>query len=163
MPKKTHVHIGEFHCASKGTLQAVLGSCVGVAIWHKKRDLVGLAHCLLPEAPLTGGGEGARYVDTGILNMLHRLGWIRMGDQVPRGWRAVIAGGNHVTPYSGNSQLDIGAKNLDSARRLLQELRIPFEEATQPSNHGCLIEINCLTRSFRTESLAPKKEALACR
>lgn len=161
------VHIGEIECEREGVLQAVLGSCVGVALWHKKGQMTGMAHCLLPEAPPGGGGAGARYVDSGIENLLEKLGWAREGNEPPRGWRAVIAGGNHVFEKGGSKQLEVGAMNLDTARRVLRELRIPFEEATQPAAAGCLLEVNCATRAVRAESLAPtfapKKEAAGCR
>lgn len=168
MPETIRVHIGEIEIDQQGLLQAVLGSCVGIAIWHKHGQLTGMAHCLLPEAPSDGGGLGARYVDSGVANLLEKLGWARDGGEPPRGWRGVIAGGNHVFEKGGSKQLEVGAMNLDTARRVLRELRIPFEEATQPSSAGCLLEVNCVTRAVRVESLAPadpasQKELARCK
>lgn len=163
MPETIRVHIGEIECERQGVLQAVLGSCVGIAIWNKKSDRTGMAHCLLPEAPPEGGGSEARYVDSGIANLLEQLGWAREGNDPPRGWRSVIAGGNHVFEKTGSKQLEVGAMNLDTARRVLRELRIPFEEATQASNSGCLLEVDCATRAVRAEYLVQRKEATGCK
>jgi chemotaxis protein CheD len=154
MPETVRVHIGEIACVNQGVLQAVLGSCVGIALWHKRGQLTGMAHCLLPEAPPEGGGAGARYVDSGVANLLEKLGWEREGTEPPRGWRGVIAGGNHVFEKCGSKQLEVGAMNLETARRVLRDLRIPFEEVTQPAAAGCLLEVDSATRNVRAESLS---------
>jgi chemotaxis protein CheD len=168
MSETIRVRIGEIATGRQGRLQAVLGSCVGIAIWHKHEPLTGMAHCLLPEAPTEGGGPGARYVDSGVANLLEKMGWSREGTDPPRGWRGVIAGGNHVFDKGGSKQLEVGAMNLDTARRVLRGLRIPFAEATQPTNAGCVLEVDCATRAVRVESLAPaghasKKEQTRCK
>ena len=37
-------------------LRATLGSCVGIGLLWRERAIYGLAHCLLPDAPVLAGG-----------------------------------------------------------------------------------------------------------
>ena len=61
-------------------LQAVLGSCVGIAFIWRKGGCCGLAHCLLPEAPHAArvpapiGPPDARYVSDAVPSLLRMMG-----------------------------------------------------------------------------------------
>jgi chemotaxis protein CheD len=163
-PPVIRVLIGEIRCGRQGVLRAVLGSCVGIVIWRKRGEIAGMAHCLLPWAPDGQDSSGARYVDSGIVNLLAELGWEqRKGEEPPREWRAAIAGGNRLFNTSRPADLEIGAMNLNAARTKLRELHIPFVEVSKPGDRGCRMEVDCVTKTVTAEGLATEEEALACK
>jgi chemotaxis protein CheD len=71
----SYVGMGELRVCSRGeVLRATLGSCIGIAVVWKKRGRCGLAHCLLPEAPVQTIRIGARYVSQAVPSLLALLG-----------------------------------------------------------------------------------------
>jgi len=98
----------------------VLGSCVAVCLWDPGRRLGGINHFLLP----LWNGEGLptpRYGNVAIDALLERL--LALGTQ--RGAvQAKIFGGAAMWE-NPHGLLAVGERNIDLARRRLDELHIP--------------------------------------
>jgi chemotaxis protein CheD len=92
---------------------AVLGSCVGVAIYDEKKKLGALAHIVLPTSAGRPGTPG-KFVDTAIVWMLNEL---RSRGADPRKLACKLSGG--ATMFATNGPFQIGQQNIDAARQAL--------------------------------------------
>lgn len=133
------VHIGEVKTAADGeSLKAILGSCVGIGLLFASRNIFGLAHCLLPEAPPDDKASGGKFVDKAIVVLLDKMS-IEPADY--RHVSAVLAGGAAVLTVSLTStRASIGQKNVEQAERCLKQRRIPIVYRDVGDTHG-----RCLT------------------
>ncbi|WP_175104187.1 chemotaxis protein CheD [Pararobbsia alpina] len=124
------VRIGEAKRASNGVLKATLGSCVGIGLLWRSRGRCALAHCLLPDAPPSGGplsAFGARYVEH-ALPVLFRLLEIERGAHGEL--EAVLVGGASLAKLGRGAAGQIGQHNVEAARARLAEagIRIVLEQ-----------------------------------
>ena len=75
-PRKHHVTSGSYYVSRNMplTLQAFLGTCVGVAIYDEEAGVGGLVHLLLPE-PVSEGSlfQPEKYASTGFPIFLRAL------------------------------------------------------------------------------------------
>jgi chemotaxis protein CheD len=92
---------------------AVLGSCVGVAIYDEKKKLGALAHIVLPTSAGRPGTPG-KFVDTAIVWMINEL---RSRGADPRKLTCKLTGG--ATMFATNGPFQIGQQNIDATRQTL--------------------------------------------
>lgn len=105
-------------------VRTLLGSCVSIALWHAKRRAGAMCHFLLPSRgePDDGVLDG-RYGDEVMLIMTKELKQIHVN---PTQCAAKIFGGGDMFPGQTRSDVrNIGRKNGDAARAVLQAHRIP--------------------------------------
>src|SRR5579872_1204538 len=73
--RRQQVGMGEIKIGTgSDILHAILGSCVGIGFIWKNGNRCGLAHCLLPEAPMQICSIGARYVSQAVPSLLLMMG-----------------------------------------------------------------------------------------
>ncbi len=126
------IGIGELHATDLHDIEMVaygLGSCVGVVVYDEAARAGGMAHVLLParswgcEPPDVPDGL-ARYADTGIRELLHRVTGLGASR---RRLVAKIAGGARMFQVPGDMDtLDIGARNAEAVRVALSETGVPI-------------------------------------
>ncbi|MYM22275.1 hypothetical protein GTP46_06420 [Duganella sp. FT135W] len=132
-----------------GQLQALLGSCVGIAFIWKKQRRCGLAHCLLPEA-VTGPGElGARYVSQAVPSLLRLIGATE-ADYADI--EVILAGG--ATMLNGcSSRLQIGQQNADAARRYLRKYGLNVAYCRVGGKCGRTLTIDCAACDYTVQEI----------
>jgi chemotaxis protein CheD len=96
------------------TLETLLGSCVGVAVWDRLSKLGGLAHVVLPESRGCGNLPG-KFADTAVSELRRQL--LARGAN-PAKLTAKIAGG--ATMFGQRTERDVGEKNH---RAVVERLR----------------------------------------
>jgi chemotaxis protein CheD len=134
------VRIGDFQVARSGGLSTTLGSCVGIAILCEELRIGGLAHCLLPEGEPTGKQMPARYVNSGIRNLLRAM---EVEGMPRRRLRTYIAGGASMFPHQAiREKYQVGRQNLDVCRRELRKLGLGFEELGTGGSVGRKLKVN---------------------
>jgi chemotaxis protein CheD len=101
------------------TLETLLGSCVGIAVWDRSTTLGGLAHVVLPESRGTASLPG-KYADTAVRELRSRP--IAMGAN-PGKLTAKIAGG--ATMFGPRTARDVGEKNHRAVLQELAKAKIP--------------------------------------
>jgi len=139
------VGMGQLKIGSRtDQLQALLGSCVGIAFIWKKRGRCGLAHCLLPDAPQPQGELGARYVSQAVPALLALLGATET--DYPD-IQVVLAGGATMLD-ARSSRLRIGQQNIDAARRHLRKCGLSVQYCRIGGKCGRTLTIDCATSSF---------------
>ncbi len=121
-----------------------LGSCVGVAIYDEKRRIGGLAHIMLPDSKSISkpGGPG-RYADTAIQAVVAEME--KLGSR-RRDMKAKMAGGACMFTIPGAKNpknvpgpalgMQIGERNIEAAKRVLQELKIPLVAEDTGGDYG---------------------------
>jgi len=115
------IRMGEMAVAqSVGQLRMLLGSCVGLALYDRRRRVAGLAHVVLPDS--RGNGEvPGKFVDTAVPALIQEMESIA-GEPVRLSAR--IAGGANMFAVAGSRR--IGDQNIEASEALLRELRIPI-------------------------------------
>lgn len=95
------------------TLSAVLGSCVGVALYHPRLRLGALAHVVLPQSSGRAGGV-AKFADQAIPFMIQELE--REGAN-RSGLVAKITGG--ACMFGTGGPLQVGLSNVEAVSKAL--------------------------------------------
>jgi len=141
-----HIAAGQFKAMKQSNhiLQAYLGTCLGVILYDKVKQIGGMIHILLPEPP--GRYETSmpeKYASTGIPMLLKAL--TDMGC-TPENLKAGIAGGALVGPISHQDMgLDIGGRSTDIAQTLLKDQGIEIIKSETGGFFTCTLELNMKT------------------
>ena len=118
-----NVKMAEMDVVTDGrSLKTILGSCVGIILCDPVRRVSGLAHVMLPNRR---GGDAAtgKYADTAIPALLSRLA--ESGGR--RGsLQAFLIGGAQMFPMGNVKIASIGDQNVEAARKILTESKIPI-------------------------------------
>ena len=153
MSKKVeNVHIGEVKLAEPdAALQALLGSCVGLAIIWPRRRLFGLAHCLLNNSPKSTNEISGRYVDQAIRSLLTLMG------ATPSDYsqlQAIVAGGANMTkPEDTDQNQLVGFLNVKSAIEELSRLKIELVYQETGGINGRKIILSGTDGSYEVRSI----------
>jgi len=104
-------------------VRTLLGSCVSITMWNRERRIGAMSHFLLAARPARGAGTACldgRYGDEALRLMLEELALYGIG---PADCEAKIFGGGHMFPgMKTKGAFDIGRRNGETARALLQGL-----------------------------------------
>jgi len=132
-------------------LYAVLGTCVGVALYDRLARTGGIIHLLLPEPTgITPCGPPATYASLGLPFFIEAL--CREGAVMER-LEAVVAGGALLGPVSQQDiDLDLGGRTTEIVFEVLGRYRIPIVKSETGGFTGATLELN--TRSWEA-SLRP--------
>ena len=102
-------------------LKTTLGSCIGIVLTDKIKNISGLAHIMLPKMVRNDPKIG-KYADTAIPAMIAEMK--SKGSKI-KNIKAHIVGGASMFGKS-NSLLNVGEKNYIAAREILERHRIPI-------------------------------------
>jgi len=117
-----------FFCEADCQIHTLLGSCIAITLWHPTLKVGGMCHFVLPSGKAEMNGSSntvsldGRYAPDAM--ELFRQEARRRGTEL-REYEAKIFGGGNMLEYSQIDESElIGIKNIESAKRLLQEQRI---------------------------------------
>jgi len=147
-----NAHIGEIKIGSGDDhLHCLLGSCVGVAFLWKKKDLYGLAHCLLPYPPKETDSLSSRFVNQAVLLLIEKMG-IGLSDY--RNIEVILAGGANMTkPLDTPNEKLVGFMNSEQATASIKKLKLRVIHTDFGGHFGRKITINCSDSSFNIKIL----------
>lgn len=140
-----YVQPGESHLVrGNAVLRTVLGSCVGVTFWSRKREIAALCHPMLPEHPGEKRGKlsleaARRYVDFAIRDLarqLDDLGVLRRETEVK------LFGGAEPLQVGSGKRPPLGQQNSDKALEVLEELGYRVIAQRLGGKHGCHIDFH---------------------
>ena len=127
-------------CASPDAITTLgLGSCVGIVLFDKGRQIAGLAHIMLPDSTkIINNMNKAKFADTGIDELIIRMA--KKGANT-RQLVAKIAGGAQMFAFSHNSDMmRIGERNVEATKLKLKQLGIEILAEDTGLNYGRTIE-----------------------
>lgn len=127
------------------TARSVVGSCIGLVLYHKRQKVAAVAHIVLPDAAGRPGLPG-KFADTAIPHMLELLS--REGAPAS-GLIAVMAGGARMFGKPG--PLQIGAANAEAVTKALEQLGIPIRGSNVGGDKGRRMSFSCVTGDLIVE------------
>jgi chemotaxis protein CheD len=133
------VGIGEYTVAqSPMILRTILGSCVAVILYDKINRIGGLAHVYLPSGKEYETNRESTITSHKFADILLPLmvEAILKENGNKRFFSAYLVGGASLFNTKPSSFMDIGKKNLDAVRRILNDMRINFLELEIGGNNG---------------------------
>ena len=143
------IGMGEIGVASDGEmLRTFVGSCIGVAIYNRRRKVAALAHIMLPQANGQTEQPG-KYADTAIPEMIRQLN--KLCHEEPTRWSAKIAGGAKM--FAFQSGMTIGDQNVAAAEKILNELDIPVLASCCGGEQGRRLCLDASTGMLVVESM----------
>ena len=128
----------------KSVLQAVLGTCVGVAIRDQKAGIGGICHLLLAEpAGVPEAWPKERYASTGLPLFIADL---EAHGASKKRMEAFVAGGALVGPISSlDLELDVGGRTADKVFQILEQEGIPVLRSETGGYFTCNLRLNLST------------------
>jgi chemotaxis protein CheD len=138
-----------------------LGSCVGVALYDKRRRIGGLAHVMLPDSEaMAKKGNVGKYADTAIKAMVEEME--RLGSQ-RRDIKAKVAGGACMFSIPGAMNprnvpgpclgMQIGDRNIEAVKKILEEMKIPVEAEDTGGSYGRTMRFDIADGSVTIRSI----------
>lgn len=113
---------GEYFCGGPEVrIRTILGSCVAITLWHPDALLGGICHYLLPQSTTASDGNNPRYADGAMVMMAD---WISRSGTNIKDYRAKIFGGGNMFCHQMNAKNNIGLKNIEAGRSLLNKYGI---------------------------------------
>ena len=141
-----NVKMGEIETAEcPDILRAILGSCIGLALYDPHLRIGGLAHIFLPSSR-EGEEEDTRYADIAVPTLIERL--LLLGCKKVR-LICYMTGGGEMFPVSNNSLISGGRKNIEITRKMLEKMAIPVAREDVGGNFGS--EIILYTQNGKVE------------
>ncbi len=119
--KAVYLLPGELHAsADPCQIKTILGSCVSICLWDKRRGAGGMNHFLLPSS--REGEPSLRFADVAARVLLERLQ--ALGCRPPN-LRAKVFGGAAIFQTRDRYAVTLGAKNVTAALALMKDAGIP--------------------------------------
>ncbi|MFN3210475.1 MAG: chemotaxis protein CheD [Roseovarius sp.] len=142
-----HVQIGEVKTGRPGqTLNAILGSCIGLGFVDRKNGICGLAHALLAKSDGPATKASGRHVDHAIAALLQQM---NVAEADRRKLRVFIAGGANMTlPPDTDPDRLVGKVNADFARTALRDAGLRICHDDTGGEYGRRVAIDCTTGDF---------------
>ncbi|GAB6088212.1 chemotaxis protein CheD [Alkaliphilus crotonatoxidans] len=117
-----------------------LGSCVGIALYDRIKQIAGLAHIMLPSSiQIKNNQNKAKFADTAIEMLIEEM--VKQGASQGR-LTAKIAGGAQMFSFgsSGSDLMKIGHRNTIATKEILNQFNIPILSEDTGGNYGRTIE-----------------------
>ncbi len=127
-------------------LKAILGSCVGLTLYHPRLKAGLLGHVVLPESGDRPGPPG-KFADTAVpfaIEMLREMG-VNTAGLVAR-----LAGGANM--FGTGGPLQIGDANIEATIKALKAANIRVTGKELGGTAGRRVMLDCSTGEFRVET-----------
>lgn len=112
-----------------------LGSCVGVSLYDPLIKLGGLLHLMLPDSTqFSQVTKPAKFADLGIPLLIEEMK--KQGARQNRLQAKLVGGAQMFSGLDGKMTMNIGLRNTEQARRMLQQSGIPILAEEVGGNRG---------------------------
>ncbi len=150
-----NVGMGQLAIAGRpGRLTAVLGSCVGVALYHPRLRVGAMAHVVLPESCGRAAPAG-KFADTAVPEMIREL---QKRGANPAGLVAKIAGG--ACMFGAGGPLQIGEDNVRAVLSALARAGVRVAAQDTGGKTGRRVTLDTETGSLLVETAGKSPQTL---
>jgi chemotaxis protein CheD len=140
------VNMGQAVIGRSGdVLDAVLGSCIGVALYHPRQRIGALAHVVLPDS-IGRTGPPAKFADTVVPYLLHLF---KTEGVSTAGLVAKLAGGANM--FASKGPIQVGAANLEAVTTALKQAGLAIAAQHVGGCKGRHVRLDCDTGELRIE------------
>lgn len=127
-----------------------LGSCVGICLHDKSRNIGGLAHIMLPDSKESANVDNRRrYADTGIKELVDSM--MRYGASIAT-MTAKIAGGAQMFQTQLKS-FNIGERNVQAVKKILSGYGIRLIAEDTGADYGRTVFFDVETGVMQVKSV----------
>lgn len=139
---------GDFYFGDRETrIRTLLGSCISIVMWHRRLQIGGMCHCLLPSSSKTDRTRlDGRYADDAIQLLLQE---IKASGTRPKEYEVKLFGGGNMfpsyakPPRRGVICNSVNDKNLARHQHYSRKINAPLDPACttcfpQMCGVGCL-------------------------
>ena len=146
------VQIGQVKIGHAGqSLNAILGSCIGLGFLYPQGKVYGLAHALLAKSTGTTNKGDGRHVDQAIASLLEMMD---IPAEQRRKVKVFVAGGANMTlPSDADPKRMVGTINANFARRALREAGMRIQHEDTGGEQGRRVEIDCNTGEYTIKTI----------
>ena len=154
-PTSTTVNMAQIAFIAKpDRARVVVGSCIGLALYHARQGVGALGHIVLPKSNGRSAKPG-KFADTAIPYMIDQLN--QKGANTA-GLVAKISGGSSM--FGGNGPLQIGRDNADAVRELLAKHGVTIIAEHLGGSKGRRLTFDCSTGDVLVEIVGKDPETL---
>ncbi len=130
-------------------LRTILGSCVGICLYDPEGKVGGLAHIMLP-AHRSDDSPKKKYANTAAIMLVEEIE--KIGGKKELIWAKIIGGSNMFSITRTTTMLgDIGKKNIDAVRAILDLLKIKIISEDVGGDYGRTIDFYIETGMVRVK------------
>ena len=118
-----------------------LGSCIGLCLYDPVVKVAGMIHIMLPNsANGLGDKNPAKYANTGIPLLIEQM--VKKGANRSRLWAKMAGGAQMFAFKTENEIIQIGKKNIEATRIILEEMGIKLIAEDVGGSNGRTIEFD---------------------
>jgi chemotaxis protein CheD len=125
---KIIVGVADYAVARKPTrlITMGLGSCVGISLYDPYTQIGGLVHIMLPSIDHARSKDNkAKFADTGIAYLMEEM---QKEGAMKRRVVAKIAGGASMFSFTNESNMNIGERNVEMTKKVLDDHRTEYKD-----------------------------------
>ncbi|KIC15661.1 chemotaxis protein CheD [Leisingera sp. ANG-DT] len=150
--QKIHVQIGQVKTGRAGqSLNAILGSCIGLGLLYPAKGIYGLAHCLLAKSPDSSDAICGRHVDQAVRSLQSLM---EVSGKELRKLQAIVVGGANMTmPEDTDPARLVGSINARSAYRSLRDAGVRNIHEDVGGMQGRQVTIDCSSGEFTVKAI----------
>jgi chemotaxis protein CheD len=153
-----NVGIADLHVTlHPNVLRTILGSCVGICIFDTKVRCIGMSHIMLSEQN-NPDGNPKKYANTAIPLLIEELK--KCGSDVPSLVAKVIGGASMFNMGVNSVMGDIGRKNIQKTKEVLQSFAIPIIGEDTGGDYGRTIDFFSSDGSVKVKSIGREDKIL---
>lgn len=121
-----------------------LGSCIGLTLLDRRGGVAGLAHVMLPEAPVTGAtpGQAGKFADLAVPLLVEAV--LAAGAMRHR-LEAVLVGGAQMFAFGTSATQEIGRRNEAAVLTQLKAARIGVTASVTGGEKGRSLRVHVPT------------------
>lgn len=145
-----------------------LGSCVAVAIYDPRKKMGGLAHVMLPESRGKDSvSSPGKFADTAVPLLVERL--VELGARRKSLLCKIVGGAqmfeipgsrNREAGLSCGPSANIGARNVEAVKEVLEKLKVPIVGEETGGNHGRTVRFKTDTGDVQITAILYGKSVL---
>ncbi len=148
------------NCSNSNKLKIVgLGSCVGVAIFEPPKNLMGLAHVMLPKQQ--GNGEKdkkAKYADKAIDMLIDEMD--ELSNYTSKKVAKIAGGANMFKVFQDGEKETIGQRNIKAVKKHLKDRGVEILGEHTGGGRGRTIIADPKNQEIIVQSVSGKEKVL---
>ncbi|MDD3803591.1 MAG: chemotaxis protein CheD [bacterium] len=128
-----------------------LGSCVAVTLHDREKKIGGMIHFMLPSKVFSKSFFNPyKYCDTGLSSLIMEME--QLGARKYRMEAKLVGGANMFSVFIKNIEESIGYRNIEMAKKILRENRIPVTAEDTGSDYSRSVEFTVKTGIIKVTS-----------
>ncbi|MDL2225000.1 chemotaxis protein CheD [Eubacteriales bacterium OttesenSCG-928-M02] len=133
-----------------------LGSCIGLCLLDRTKQIGGMAHIMLPQSPQGRPDRNPKYADVAFEELMSMM--IRAGAN-PRLLAAKVVGGAHMFGGAMDSDvMKVGERNIEAVQKLLANYPIGIAAQEVGGTVGRTIVLHCDSGQLLVRTAFPRTE-----